>query len=369
MIERIATDRISDITTNVIRGPLIAFTQEMSEIYPKIKTERVPAGLIWDDENHEWLADEREELPTPEGEPLLLVPKSTLRARLDFDPGDYYGHAVNWLRHWELGRANSELIEVLKNGRLRVTKKSVTAKYRRKYGRELNIRPDEPLPRKNFSTRATLEHPEILESFRKEKDHPAQRPAPPTYSDIAKLTAGPEPDLRDLLSKVTELPRGKQSANAYHAAVKDLLDVLFWPELQLGRAEVHVQGGRKRIDIRYVNTREGGGFFAWVSEHYGAAPHITVECKNYKGDPANPELDQLIGRFTNLNGKVGVLTTRGFVNKELFVKRCSDAAKGSQGFVLPLDDDDLETLVEARISDDREAFKAFLFERFHEVID
>jgi hypothetical protein len=94
MIERIATDRISDITTNVIRGPLIAFTQEMAEAYPKIKTERVPAGLIWDDENHSWLADEREKLPTPEGEPLLLVPKSILRARLDFDPGDYYGHAV-----------------------------------------------------------------------------------------------------------------------------------------------------------------------------------------------------------------------------------------------------------------------------------
>jgi hypothetical protein len=268
-----------------------------------------------------------------------------------------------------MGRTNSELIEVLKNGRLRITKKSVIGKYRRKYGRELNVGRGEPLPRKDFSTRATLEHPEILESFRTEKDHPAQRPTPPTYSEIAKLTGGPEPDLRNLLREVTALPKGKQSANAYHAAVKDLLDVLFWPELQLGRAEVRVQGGRKRIDIRYVNTREGGGFFAWVSEHYGKAPHITIECKNYKGDPANPELDQLIGRFTKLNGKVGVLASRGFINKDLFVERCKEAAKGGQGFVLPLDDGDLESLVEARVGNDRDAFRAILFERFHEVID
>jgi hypothetical protein len=95
LIEMVATDRISDITTNVIRGPLIAFTQEMCEQFSQIKTEVVPTGLVWDDENHKWLADVREELPVPGGKPLLLVPKSILRAKLDFDPGDYYGHAIS----------------------------------------------------------------------------------------------------------------------------------------------------------------------------------------------------------------------------------------------------------------------------------
>jgi hypothetical protein len=369
MIPRIATDRISDMTINVIRAPLIAFTQEMCEQHSKIETERVPAGLIWDDEDHVWLSSEREELPVPEGRPLLLVPKSILRARLDFDPGDYYSHVINWLRDWELERPNSELVELLKNGRHRVTKKRVIAKYRRKYGRELSAAPDESLSRKDFSARATIEHPEILSSYKEEKNRPNRRPSPPTYSEVATLTGGEPPDLKKLLKDVTSVKRGKPGADSYHAAVHDLLDVLFWPELQFGEAEVKVQGGRKRLDIRYVNTREGSGFFSWIAQHYGDAPHVVVECKNYRGDPGNPELDQLLGRFTTLNGKVGILACRGFKSKDLFIQRCKEAAKGGQGFVIPLDDRDLGLLVSARLEDNAEAFKSLLFERFHEVTD
>jgi hypothetical protein len=370
LIERIATDRISDITTNVIRGPLIAFTQEMCEKYPQITAETVPAGLIWDDDDHCWLRDVREDLPVPRGRPLLLVPKSILRAKLDFDPGDYYGHAVNWLQGWELGQRNSELLEILKNGRSRITKKRVTEKYRNKYGKELGMDLDkEPLPRKDFSTQATLEHPQILESYRKEKDLPGRRSTPPTYTEIATLTGGDPPDFSKLLKAVVDLKSGKAKATAYHRAIKGLFDVLFWPELQFGEAEVKTHGGRKRLDIRYVNTREGSGFFSWLADNYGDAPHVIVECKNYAGDPANPELDQLLGRFARLEGKVGILTCRQFSDKQAFVERCSQAAKGGQGFAIPLDDEDIQILAEARLADNADQFKELLFDRFHELTD
>jgi hypothetical protein len=168
---------------------------------------------------------------------------------------------------------------------------------------------------------------------------------------------------------VVSLPRGKAKATAYHRAIQDLLDALFWPELQFGEAEVKTHGGRKRLDIRYVNTREGAGFFSWLAGHYGNAPHVVVECKNYVGDPANPELDQLLGRFAQLEGKVGILACRQFADKDAFLQRCNQAAKGGQGFAIPLDDDDFGDLVDARIAEDSTRFKQLLLDRFHELID
>lgn len=87
----------------------------------------------------------------------------------------------------------------------------------------------------------------------------------------------------------------KNHATDYHRAVEALLSALFYPSLAYPDVEQEIHEGRKRIDISYMNIAQRG-FFHWVADHY-SAPHIYVECKNYKGDPANPELDQLAGRF------------------------------------------------------------------------
>lgn len=96
---------------------------------------------------------------------------------------------------------------------------------------------------------------------------------------------------------------------------------------------------------------------------------MVVECKNYVEDPGNPELDQLLGRFARLGGRVGILACRKFADKAKFIERCNEAAKGDQGFVILLDDDDLRKLVGARVKDDSSRFKEILLDRFHELID
>jgi hypothetical protein len=357
MIERVATDRISDITTNVIRGPLIGFTQDMCAKYG-IKTEQVKTGLIWNAETSDWDTDESEELPVPEGRPLVLVPKSILRIKLDFDPGDYYKYVIEWLQEWELHAPNGQLVELLRNGRRRVTKKSVAAKYRRKYGNT----------KKQVSAGATLDNPEILDNFRKDKRSPVRRSPPPTYKEIGERTQKKPPNLTALLTAVTKVKSGKAGANAYHKAVAELFDVLFYPELIFGEVESESHNKTKRIDIRYVNSGGSGGFFAWFASNYGNAPHVVVECKNYTGDPENPELDQLLGRFTKHNGKIGILACRTFKDKAKFIERCHQAAVNDQGHILPLDDGDLKALVAARKAGDDEAFRKILNDRFHEII-
>lgn len=131
--------------------------------------------------------------------------------------------------------------------------------------------------------------------------------------------------------------------------------------------EARIHAGRKRVDLKFTNQAQHG-FFHWVAQHY-PAPSIWVECKNYAGDPGNPELDQLAGRFSPSRGQVGLLVCRRIDNKPLFLDRCRDTALDHRGYILALDDQDLGTLVEARRADNQDAFRALLQDRFQGLVE
>ena len=91
-----------------------------------------------------------------------------------------------------------------------------------------------------------------------------------------------------------------------------------------------------------------------------------VECKNYSHDPANPELDQLGGRFAPVRGRLGLLLARKFDDRELFLDRCRDAARDDRGFIIPLADEDvvrLLRLIEVGQRDEIDSYLSPLFTR------
>ena len=135
------------------------------------------------------------------------------------------------------------------------------------------------------------------------------------------------------------------------------------------KLEERIFSGRKRIDIDYENQATRG-FFNWLHAVHGVhCSLIAVECKNYTEDPANPEFDQLLGRFTVQRGPVGILCYRTSADKPKIVQRCRDAVLGGQGYILPLDDEDLKALVAERkqLADGQDF--VFLHARFREIIN
>ena len=52
----------------------------------------------------------------------------------------------------------------------------------------------------------------------------------------------------------------------------------------------------------------------------------------------------MIGRFSDQRGRLGLIVCRSFEDKALFLKRCKDASSDRNGYIIMLDDDDLEQL-------------------------
>ncbi len=325
LVPGIGHDIVSDITTNVLRGPLIAYTRQQADLH-RIPVAQVSSGPVWHPAKASW-EQGLVELPAPHHRKLLLVPKALVRLRMDFDKDEYYGdYLIPMLQNEELNKPGSELVELLRNGP-RVTKRSI----KEKYGTT-----------KDAIAELTATHREALDGYRRQKGEYVSPPL--DHDSIAAVTATPPVDLPALLAAVRAVPPGKQHAGAFHHAVEALLSALFYPALIDPDVEHSQHHGRKRVDIRYTNAARHG-FFAWLTHHRVPCQHVFVECKNYTGDPANPELDQLSGRFSPLRGQVGLLACRTLADKALFLERCRDTARDHRGFCLALDDDDLSQLV------------------------
>lgn len=326
-VKWVGPDIISDVTTNVCKGMLISYTQSVAEYYG-IDLEEVPSGHVWDPVTQAWESGFTQ-LPTGPRGRLLLVPKILVRYQPHLSQDEYYRtYLIPRLASEELGKPGSGLIRVLKSGERRVSIKRLEERY-----------PNT----KEVITDTSLERPEVFATYKAHKREVGSDPL--THVDLNSALGVERPDFDALLESVVSIPPGNENATKYHHAVEALLTALFYPALSDPKIEDPIHEGRKRIDIRYTNTARQG-FFRWLRLHSIPCIHIAVECKNYRGDPANPELDQISSRFSPLRGTVGILVCRSFKNRDLFIKRCRDTALDHRGFVLPIDDADLRALVD-----------------------
>lgn len=349
LVEGIGVDIVSDMATNIIRAPLIEYTQEQCEQLGIPLVEGIDSGPMWHPVRREWFSKHVRLPLTPEGK-LLLVPKAIVRRHPLYDMNEYYRHyMLVHMQEIEL-EAGSAFVHLLKDGSPRVYKSHLIEEF----GDD-----------KKAVIEQTVEHPEILARYKKEKDE--QPFLPLSHEELADVEDAPEPDWDALLEAVVKTPTGTAAAAQYERAIEALLTALFYPDMNHPVYQSQIHEGRKRLDIKYTNMAIGG-FFAWLSKHY-TAPQIFIECKNYGGEVANPELDQLSGRFGRSRGEVGFLVCRQFKNKNLFLKRCRDTALDGRGFVLALDDDDLRLLVAARKAD-ADGYRQWpmLLERFNGLV-
>ncbi|MFE9859896.1 hypothetical protein [Streptomyces sp. NPDC005780] len=326
-LDRVDKDIVSDITTNIIRGPLISYTQQMAGVFGIPLEEGIESGAVWNPRRLEW-EQGYTELPVADGEKLLLVPKVIVRRDLHLSRSEYYrNHLAPTLQSEEAENPGSKLVRVLKDGSRKVYKGDIE----KEYG---SSKPD--------VVRETLKRPSVYSSYRETKK--SVPPTPISHTELSEVGNTPPPDYEALLEAVISTPPGKAEAGNYHSRVEALLTALFYPSLSMPEMEEEIHEGRKRIDISYTNNAVSG-FFRFLTRHKIPSKYVFIECKNYGKEVTNPELDQLSSRFSPLRGQFGILTCRSFDDKDRFLNRCRDTALDHRGFAIALDDSDLAQIV------------------------
>ena len=92
------------------------------------------------------------------------------------------------------------------------------------------------------------------------------------------------------------------------------------------------------------------GFFTYVPEKVNIpCPLVFIECKNYSKDIKNPELDQMIGRFSTRRGRLGIISCRKLDDEKLFLARCADTFKDDNGLIIPITDKDIQRCLKCLI--------------------
>src|SRR3984893_15589703 len=265
-------------------------------------------------------------LPVVNGQRLILVPKYSVRRKLALIAQEYYSHHIlNFIQEEELRRGSS-LVRVLVSGSRRPPyKKTLIEKF--------------PFS-KDFVARFSAANPKVLQGYKR------------LYSQIE----GARGTLRNrdfdeefdeslfaqaLKERLHDIPLGSGAADEYHTFIVGALEFIFWPNLIYPKKETPIHSGRKRIDVTYTNAAKDGFFYLVHTAHQIASNSVMVECKNYSTDPANPEIDQLSGRFSSNRGKLGMLLYRDVGDYALLCNRCRDTASDGRGFMIPLGDEQI----------------------------
>jgi len=348
-VDGIDKDKISDMTTNIIRMHLVTYTQTQCDLWGISLTPGVPTGPYWSAANRQWEQGHAEMLVIDD-RVILLTPKSIVSYAKRYSASKYHSRfVVEFLRNEHL-RLGGALTQYRKNGAPFVTKKDIVA--------------EEAPFSKEFLARFTERHPQVFSEFKV------------WFRNTSSSIPNRELDEIDPLAVVTylkrrlgETPSGRNHAEAYHRLAMSILELLFYPDVVAPKRERPLNQGRKRVDFTMENAAAEGFFFRLPTVHRLPSSYIFIECKNYRTDVANPELDQLAGRFSANVGQVGLLLCRRVDDMPLLLERCADAFRAKHEILLPLVDTDLKSMLDAYLVGGVAPYEVLLSERFRAIVD
>lgn len=348
----IGSDKISDITTNIIRRPLIEYTQLQCALHGIILGGNYPSGRYWDMDAETW-RQSYVRLPVVAQKRLILVPKYTVRRKMALNSQEFYSHHIlNFIQEEALQRG-SPLVRVLANGERRPPSKKAL-KERFPFSKE-------------FVTRFSEANPDVLERYKRFYAELEGARGPLRHEDFDE-----DFDEAVFASALAEtlpaIASGNADANRYHRFIMGALEFIFWPNLIYPVKEHEIHERRKRIDVVYTNAAQNGFFWRAHTAHNIASRLIMVECKNYSKDPANPEVDQLAGRFSVNRGQLGMLIYRTVNDYDRLCARCRDTAQDGRGFMLALGDQEVIEFLNLIAGRQRAAIDGRLQEMFNRLI-
>lgn len=347
-IEGIGPDKISDLVSNIIKGHLAVYTERTCANFG-VSTRPVALSAYWNAARSEWDANYFE-LPTRGVDAYILAPKRFIRRDKDLiDHRYFYQHYVLEVLQREMLSADDSLVQTLKSGQRRVTKK------------DLSDDPRFPAT-KEFISRFIQEHPDTIEAYRAEL---AQRYSPADPALHSGKSSDEDPEILELLAKLKALPTGTKNATAYHRVIRRLVEFSFDWCLENFDVEYEMDDGRGRIDI-ICDNYANGGLFAELRSDLNATS-VPIECKNYSTDLGNDEFNQLSDRLGKKSSRLGFLFCRTIGDPKAMAKHSAQRWLRHEHVILLLDDQTLQQIVQLRLLRDFHGIEACLRRMIRDV--
>jgi hypothetical protein len=345
-INGVGPDTISDLTTNILRGKLAAYTKDQCDLHG-IPMQRVGSlGPHWSIDRTDWRSAYYD-LPIANNMPVLLVPKFSVRRALSLNSQEFWNHHMIAFLRQEYLDSRSALVQTFKDGTPYVTKKSVKEHH--------------PFIKDELAS-FVQQHPEVLEAYKRLKGAKGPLRSRDFDDDFDETAFA-----RALIDRLAEVSAGNASASEYHRIAMGICTFLFYPQLICPVKEREIHEGRKRIDIKYTTSGENGFFLRMLQAPQTRAISVMVECKNYSKDVANPEFDQLTSRFGHQRGFFGMMLCRRLDDRDRIVAACRDAANDGRGYMIVLEDADLVRMLELVAAVRRSQINGFLQARYDEI--
>lgn len=351
-IPGIDKDKVSDMVANIIKMPLIRYTQEQCFLLG-IPMTNVETGYCWDREK--WVRGHNQTLVIDDKR-YLLYPKNLVSNSKLYSSNEYFRmYVLSFLQEKNL-KEDTGLVHKTynKDGSIRsarVFKKDIEAALKGK-GEFVT---------KEWLARFSKENPQVYEQFRRDT---VNKISNSEYEDISQEEIVEIID--KLIFELKKMPEGSQYATQYHHLISGILELLFYPYIAHPRVEQEIHEGRKRIDIVYDNIAQEGFFFLLGTTYDVPCSWIMVECKNYSKDISNPELDQMAGRFAARRGKFGIICCRTIDKCDKFIERERDTVKDGRGWIIHLTDEEIIMLLEQRKNDIN--VDDYLVEKYSQII-
>ena len=353
-VDGVNSDRISDMTTNIIRKLLIEYTQNQCNIFNIPLTPGIASGMFWDIESRSW-KQEYTDMLVIKDKKYLLVPKIIVTYGDRITADDYYNRFVLDFLQGENLKNRTELVQYRKGeknkGNPFVTKRDIKEKQLAEEIAKSNL--------KDWLAGFTNAHPRVFEKF---KDKSFEMMKEVNYEEDRKEIA------KYLIEKLNSINPGNNEASDYHITMLCILEFIFYPNMSNPKKEVEINEGRKRIDIVYNNTAKKGFFYDLFEKNNIPSYFVIVECKNYSTDVKNPELDQLIGRFNKRRGKFGLSLSRTCKDKETLYKRCNDILNDSENLIIPLFDEDILLMLNEIIKGNSDIGEKVMLEKYSAIV-
>ena len=354
-VQGIDRDRISDMVANIIKKDLIEYTKQQCDINNISLTSGVQTGFFWDPIKKSW-ENTLDDMLVIGDKRIILVPRLIVSYAKEYTATKFVQHfALNYLQEQNI-KNNTSLVQryTNKNGKTRiwVTKKSIRKK-EMEDGKKID---------KEWIANFAQKNPKIFNDFneqmRKVKVQGELNTEGINKIEIAKF----------LKAKLKEVGVGAKNASKYHDLIIGILEFLFYPNLANPRKETPIHERRKRIDITFENSAEEGFFYSLPTIYQIPSSMIMIECKNYKEDIGNPEVDQLAGRFSVNRGKFGMLLFRNINDEKLLMNRCKDICTDKFEVIIPLMDSDLNRALDSIIDNTGDNIEKIISDKFFEII-